>query len=395
MQLSQRIRNITPSQTLAITAKSRELKAQGVDVISLSAGEPDFNTPEEIIEKTYKALNEGQTKYTSASGINELKEAIVRKMKDDNGLDYDASEIFVGSGAKHVLYNLFQATLDAGDEVLIPTPYWVSYTEQVKLAEGKPVIMHTDESTSFKMTPEIIEAHRTDKTRMLLLNSPSNPSGMVYTEEELKNLTEYLEKTDIVVVADEIYETLVYDRPHISIAAFSDKMKQNTIVINGVSKSHAMTGWRIGYACGDRDVMKAMTDLTSHSTSNPATPSQWAAVAAYEMDPSYLEEYNRTFNERRDRAYEKLMEIPYIDCIKPEGAFYLFPNFKECAQKCGFQDVDQFVTALLEEQYVAVVPGSGFGSPDNIRLSYSLSIEDMAEALDRIRKFVEQHTKGA
>ncbi|MCG1009110.1 pyridoxal phosphate-dependent aminotransferase [Salinicoccus sp. ID82-1] len=395
MQLSQRIRNITPSQTLAITAKSRELKAQGVDVISLSAGEPDFNTPEEIIEKTYKALNEGQTKYTSASGINELKEAIVRKMKDDNGLDYDASEIFVGSGAKHVLYNLFQATLDAGDEVLIPTPYWVSYTEQVKLAEGKPVIMHTDESTSFKMTPEIIEAHRTDKTRMLLLNSPSNPSGMVYTEEELKNLAEYLEKTDIVVVADEIYETLVYDRPHISIASFSDKMKQNTIVINGVSKSHAMTGWRIGYACGDRDVMKAMTDLTSHSTSNPATPSQWAAVAAYEMDPSYLEEYNRTFNERRDRAYEKLMEIPYIDCIKPEGAFYLFPNFKECAQKCGFQDVDQFVTALLEEQYVAVVPGSGFGSPDNIRLSYSLSIEDMAEALDRIRKFVEQHTKGA
>lgn len=394
MQLSQRIRNITPSQTLAITAKSRDLKAQGVDVISLGAGEPDFNTPEEIIEKTYKALKEGQTKYTSASGINDLKEAIIRKMKNDNGLDYEASEIFIGSGAKHVLYNLFQATLDAGDEVLIPTPYWVSYTEQVKLAEGSPVIMHTDESTSFKMTPEIIEAHRTAKTRMLLLNSPSNPSGMVYTEEELRSLAEYLEQTDIVVVADEIYETLVYDRPHISIATFSEKMKKNTIVVNGVSKSHAMTGWRIGYACGDRDVMKAMTDLTSHSTSNAATPSQWAAVAAYEMDPSYLEEYNRTFNDRRDRAYEKLMEIPYIDCIKPEGAFYLFPNFAQCAEKCGFKDVDAFVAALLEEQYVAVVPGSGFGSPDNIRLSYSLSIEDMAEALDRIRKFVEEHSKG-
>ena len=394
MELSQRIKNITPSQTLAITAKSRDLKAQGVDVISLSAGEPDFNTPDEIIEKTYEALKAGQTKYTSASGITELKEAIIEKMKRDNGLDYELSEVFVGTGAKHVLYNLFQATLDPGDEVLIPTPYWVSYTEQVKLAEGNPVIMETDESTSFKITPEIIDRHVTDRTRMLLLNSPSNPSGMVYTEEELRSLAKYLEKTDIVVVADEIYETLVYDHPHISIASFSDKMKKNTLIVNGVSKSHSMTGWRIGYVCGDSDVVKGMTALSSHSTSNPATPSQWAALAAYNMDPSYLEEYNRTFKERRDKAYEKLMEIPYIDCIKPEGAFYLFPNFAECARKCGFDGVDAFVEAVLEEVHVAAVPGSGFGSPDNIRLSYSLSIEDMTEALDRIRKFVEQHSKG-
>ncbi|MHC0552326.1 pyridoxal phosphate-dependent aminotransferase [Salinicoccus sp. CNSTN-B1] len=394
MQLSKKIKNITPSQTLAITAKSRELKAQGVDVISLGAGEPDFNTPDEIIEKTYQALKEGHTKYTAASGVPELKEAISKKMKLDHDLQYDTSEIFVGSGAKHVLYNIFQATLNPGDEVLIPTPYWVSYTEQVKLAEGKPVIMHTDESTSFKMTPEILQRHVTDRTRMLLLNSPSNPSGMVYTEDELQALADYLEETDIIVVADEIYEKLVYDNVHISIASMSDKMKQNTIIVNGVSKSHAMTGWRIGYACGDRDLMKAMTDLTTHSTSNPATPSQWAAVAAYEMEDSYLVEYNNTFRERRDKAYSKLMELPYITCIKPEGAFYLFPNFKECAVKCGFDSVDDFVAQLLEEQHVAVVPGSGFGSPDNIRLSYSLSAEDMEKALERIKKFIAQHAKG-
>ncbi|MFB9859865.1 pyridoxal phosphate-dependent aminotransferase [Salinicoccus siamensis] len=394
MQLSKKIKNITPSQTLAITAKSRELKAQGVDVISLGAGEPDFNTPDEIIEKTYQALKEGHTKYTAASGVPELKEAISKKMKMDHDLQYDTSEIFVGSGAKHVLYNIFQATLNPGDEVLIPTPYWVSYTEQVKLAEGKPVIMHTDESTSFKMTPEILQRHVTDRTRMLLLNSPSNPSGMVYTEDELQALADYLEETDIIVVADEIYEKLVYDNVHISIASMSDKMKQNTIIVNGVSKSHAMTGWRIGYACGDRDLMKAMTDLTTHSTSNPATPSQWAAVAAYGMEDSYLVEYNNTFRERRDKAYSKLMELPYITCIKPEGAFYLFPNFKECAVKCGFDSVDDFVAQLLEEQHVAVVPGSGFGSPDNIRLSYSLSAEDMEKALERIKKFITQHAKG-
>lgn len=395
MQISDRIKNVTPSQTLAITAKSRELKAGGVDVIGLGAGEPDFSTPDEIIEKAYKAMKAGRTKYTAAAGIPELKSEIISKMDRDHDLLYDPPEIFVGTGAKHVLYNLFQATLNKGDEVLIPTPYWVSYTEQVKLAEGNPVVMETDESTSFKVTPEIIDRYVTDKTRMLLLNSPSNPSGMVYTKEELIRLSEYLIEKDIVVVADEIYETLVYDSDHISIASLSEQMKENTLVVNGVSKSHAMTGWRIGYCCGNREVMKAMSDLSSHSTSNPATPSQWAAVAAYQMDESFLKSYNQTFHERRDAAYDKLMEIPYIDCLKPQGAFYLFPNFKECAEKCGFDTVDEFVAAVLDEVYVAVVPGSGFGSPDNIRLSYSLSIEDMTEALERIKQFVLRKTEGA
>ncbi|WP_017548955.1 pyridoxal phosphate-dependent aminotransferase [Salinicoccus carnicancri] len=395
MQISDRIKNVTPSQTLAITAKSRDLKAQGVDVIGLGAGEPDFNTPDEIIDKAYESLKAGKTKYTAAAGIPELKSAIINKMEKDHGLVYEPSEVFVGNGAKHVLYNLFQATLNPGDEVIIPVPYWVSYTEQVKLAGGNPVIMPTDESTSFKVTPEIIDGFLTDKTRMLLLNSPSNPSGMVYTREELEALAAYIEEKDLIVVADEIYETLVYDSEHISIASLSNRMKENTFVINGVSKSHAMTGWRIGYCCGNSGVVKAMTDLTSHSTSNPVTPSQWAAIAAYEMDDSFTREYNRTFHERRDAAYEKLMEIPYITCIKPQGAFYLFPNFSECAERCGFDSVDAFVNAVLEEVYVAVVPGSGFGSPDNIRLSYSLSIEDMNEALERIRKFVLQRTEGA
>lgn len=395
MQISDRIKNVTPSQTLAITAKSRDLKAQGVDVIGLGAGEPDFNTPDEIIEKAYEALKEGKTKYTAAAGIPELKNAVINKMDKDNGLTYEPSQVFVGNGAKHVLYNLFQATLNPGDEVLIPVPYWVSYTEQVKLAEGNPVIMPTDESTSFKMTPEIIDQYITEKTRMLLLNSPSNPSGMVYTRAELETLAAYIEEKDLIIVADEIYETLVYDSEHISIASLGDKMKENTFVINGVSKSHAMTGWRIGYCCGNSEVIKGMTDLTSHSTSNPATPSQWAAVAAYEMDDSFIRSYNQTFHERRDAAYDKLMEIPYIECIKPEGAFYLFPNFRECATRCGFDSVDEFVNAVLEEVYVAVVPGSGFGSPDNIRLSYSLSIEDMSEALERIKQFVLQRTEGA
>lgn len=388
MELSQRINNLTPSQTIAITSKAGELKAKGLDVIGLGAGEPDFNTPDEIIEETYKSLKQGKTKYTPAAGIPELKEAITQKMRKDNNLQYSTDEVFVGNGAKHVLYNIFQAILNEGDEVIVPSPYWVSYTEQVKLAEGVPVLAKTDESTSFKLTPELLKKHVTPKTRMLVLNSPNNPTGMIYTREELQALADYLEGTDIIIVADEIYEVLVYNGEHVSIASLSDKMKANTIVVNGVSKSHAMTGWRIGYACGDSDVIKGMTKLASQSTSNPSTPSQWAAVAAYNMEEGYLHEYNEIFNRRRDHAYQLLLEVPYVSCIKPEGAFYLYPNFKDTAEKCGFDNVDDFVTSLLEEAYVAVVPGSAFGSADNLRISYSISEEMMTEALDRIKKFV-------
>lgn len=394
MKLSQRVQNLTPSQTIAITAKARELKTQGLDVIGLGAGEPDFNTPDEIIDKTYQKLKEGETKYTPASGIPELKKAVINKMERDNNLTYAMDEIFIGNGAKHVLYNIFQAVLDEGDEVLVPSPYWVSYTEQVKLAEGTPVLIETDESTSFKLTPELLDQHVNENTRMLVLNSPNNPSGMVYTREELKALADYLEKTEIIVVADEIYEVLVYDGKHISIASFSEKMKKQTIVVNGVSKSHSMTGWRIGYACADSALVKGMTGLASQSTSNPTTPSQWAAVAAYEMELSFLDSYNETFRNRRDHAFNLLMEIPHVECIKPEGAFYLFPNFKKVSDKCGFETVDDFVKALLEDKQVAVVPGSAFGLNDNIRISYSISEEMMTEAMKRIKNFVTERVEG-
>ncbi len=394
MELSQRVQNLTPSQTLAITAKAAELKAAGVDIIGLGAGEPDFNTPDEIIEKAFDAVKKGATKYTPAAGIPELKAAISQKMLRDHQLEYGSDEIFVASGAKHVLYNVFQALIDSGDEVIIPSPYWVSYTEQIKLAEGTPVLVYTDESTSFKLTPELLKENITDKTKVLMLNSPNNPTGMVYSKEELEALAEVVAKNDLIVVADEIYEVLVYGTEHHSIASVNEDMKALTVVINGVSKSHAMTGWRIGYACGDKALIKGLTGLASQSTSNPSTPSQWAAVAAYEMDRSFLTEFNETFRQRRDHAYNLLEEIPYTTCIKPEGAFYLFPNFKECTDKMGYDTVDDFVKDLLENAHVAVVPGSAFGLEDNIRISYSTSEEVMTEAITRIKNFVTERLEG-
>lgn len=394
MELSQRVQNLTPSQTLAITAKAAELKASGVDIIGLGAGEPDFNTPDEIIEKAFQAVKKGATKYTPAAGIPELKEAISNKMLRDHQLEYGLDEIFVASGAKHVLYNVFQALIDSGDEVIIPSPYWVSYTEQVKLAEGTPVLVYTDESTSFKLTPELLKENITDKTKVLMLNSPNNPTGMVYSKEELEALAEVVIENDLLVVADEIYEVLVYDTEHHSIASVNEDMKARTVVINGVSKSHAMTGWRIGYACADKALIKGLTGLASQSTSNPSTPSQWAAVAAYEMDLSFLTEFNEIFKQRRDHAYNLLKEIPYTTCIKPEGAFYLFPNFKECTDKIGYDTVDDFVKDLLENAHVAVVPGSAFGLDDNIRISYSTSEEVMTDAITRIKNFVTERLEG-
>lgn len=395
MELSQRVQNLTPSQTLAITAKATELKAQGVDVIGLGAGEPDFNTPDEIIEKAFEAVKDGATKYTPAAGVPELKSAIAEKMMRDHQLEYEPAEIFVASGAKHVLYNVFQALVDDGDEVIIPSPYWVSYTEQVKLADGTPVLVHTDESTAFKLTPELLKENITEKTKILMLNSPNNPTGMVYSKAELEALAEVVLDNDLIVVADEIYEVLVYDTEHYSIASVSEEMKARTVVINGVSKSHAMTGWRIGYACGDKALIKGLTGLASQSTSNPASPSQWAAVAAYGMDEGFLEEFNQTFRDRRDHAYALLEEIPHTTCIKPDGAFYLFPNFKECTVKMGYATVDDFVKDLIEEAHVAVVPGSAFGLDDNIRISYSTSKEMMTEAMTRIKNFVTERLEGA
>lgn len=390
LQISKRIKSLSRSQTVEITNLARQLRQDGIDVISLSVGEPDFTTPKEVIDYASLMAEQGKTKYVATDGLPEFKQRIQEKMKRDNGLDYELNEIFVGAGAKQVLYNLFMALLDPGDEVVVPDPYWVSYTEQVKLAEGVPVIAHTTADTAYKLTPEILDEVVTEKTKILVLNSPNNPTGSVYTLEELQALADYLDDKDIMVIADEIYEVLVYDGEHISLASISETMKKNTIVINGVSKSHAMTGWRVGYACGDSEVISAITKLQSQLVSSVSTPAQYAAVRAYDMDHTFLEEYNQLFKKRRDNAYQKMLELPYVTCIKPEGAFYLFPYFKETAEKCGFNTVDDFVKAILSEKHVALVPGSAFGYPDNLRLSYAVDEDTLNEAMDRLKSFIKE-----
>lgn len=394
MKLAKRVQALTPSTTLAITAKAKELKAQGLDIIGLGAGEPDFNTPQHIIDEATASMNAGQTKYTPSAGLPKLKEAIAAKLLRDQQLEYKPSEIIVASGAKHALYILFQAILDEGDEVIIPTPYWVSYPEQVKLADGNPVYIEGKESNSFKITPEQLEAAITEKTKAVIINSPSNPTGMLYTADELQQIGEICLKHDILIVSDEIYEKLVYgDHKHVSIAQLSPELKKQTVIINGVSKSHSMTGWRIGYACGEEALIKAMTNLASHSTSNPTTTAQYGAIAAYNGPQEPVEEMRQAFEERLNIIYDKLVAIPGVSCIKPQGAFYLFPNVKEAALATGYSNVDEFVKGLLEEALVAVIPGSGFGADDNIRLSYATSLDLLEKAVDRISSFVRSKTK--
>lgn len=395
VQLAERVKALTPSTTLAITAKAKEMKAQGIDVIGLGAGEPDFNTPDHIIEAAYESLKDGQTKYTPAGGLAELKSAIINKLEQDQGITYKANEIIVTTGAKHALYNLFQVILNDSDEVIIPTPYWVSYPEQVKLADGVPVYVDGKESNNFKITPEQLEASITDKTKAVIINSPSNPTGMLYSAEELKALGEIAVRHNIWIVSDEIYEKLVYgDNKHVSIAQLSPELKEQTIIINGVSKSHSMTGWRIGYAAGNAQVVKAMTDLASHSTSNPTSTAQYGAIAAYTGTQEPVETMKKAFEERLNIIHAKLTEIPGITCLKPQGAFYLYPNVTEAAKLTGHANVDDFVTALLEEANVAVVPGSGFGTPANIRLSYATSLELLEKAVERIADYVKTNQKG-
>ncbi|MFS0890922.1 pyridoxal phosphate-dependent aminotransferase [Peribacillus frigoritolerans] len=389
MKLANRVQSLTPSTTLAITAKAKELKAQGLDIIGLGAGEPDYNTPKHIIDAALLSMNEGQTKYTPSAGLPKLKEAIADKLKRDQGLDYKPSEIAVGSGAKHSLYTLFQAILDEEDEVIVPIPYWVSYPEQIKLADGKPVYIVGTEENQYKITKEQLEQAITDKTKAVIINSPSNPTGMLYSREELAAIGEVCLAHDILIVSDEIYEKLVYgNAKHTSIAEISPELKKQTIIINGVSKSHSMTGWRIGYAAGDESIIKAMANLASHSTSNPTTTAQYGAIAAYEGTQEPVEEMRQAFESRLNKIYDKLVEIPGVSCIKPQGAFYLFPNVKRAVELTGYSNVEDFTTALLEEAQVAVIPGSGFGAPDNIRLSYATSLELLEAAVERIHSFV-------
>ena len=391
MQLAERVKALTPSTTLAITAKAKELKSQGVDVIGLGAGEPDFNTPQHIIDAAYASMTEGLTKYTPSGGLPALKDEIIKKFQRDQGITYTQKEIIVTSGAKHALYTLFQVILNEGDEVIIPTPFWVSYPEQVKLAGGVPVFVQALEENNFKITPEQLREAITDKTKAVIINSPSNPTGMIYNKEELLALGEVALEKNILIVSDEIYEKLVYGgHKHVSIAELSPELKNQTIIINGVSKSHSMTGWRIGYAAGDEKIIGAMTNLASHSTSNPTTPSQYGAIAAYAGPEEPVLEMKAAFEERLNIIYEQLIQIPGFSCVKPQGAFYLYPNVRKAAEMTGYESTDAFAAALLEEANVAIIPGSGFGTPDNIRLSYATSLEALEDAVSRIKRFVEE-----
>jgi len=384
---SKRIEKLSPSLTIAISQKARELKAQGKDVLAFSAGEPDFDTPKVIKDEAIKAINEGFTKYTSVAGIPELLEAIKYKLKNDNNLEYETDEIIVSNGAKQSLFNIFACLIDEGDEVIIPAPYWVTYPELVKYHFGTPVSVLTDESTGFKLTPEMLKKAITPKTKMLILTSPSNPTGAIYSKEELEALADVLKETNIWVVSDEMYEKLIYDGEFTATASINEDMLNRTITVNGLSKSHAMTGWRFGYcASKNKDLVKNMIKLQSQSTSNINSITQKAAIPALlgKADAD-VEMMRKEFQKRRDYVYEAFNAIDGLSAAKPEGAFYIFVNHKEI-----MQDSMKFALTLLEEEGVAVVPGVGFGSEGYFRFSFATDLDTIKEGIKRIEKFVRQ-----
>jgi aspartate aminotransferase len=385
---------IKPSATIAITSKSRELKAAGKDVIGLGAGEPDFDTPDHIKQAAIEAIKRGETKYTAVDGIPELKKAIAKKFERDNQLTYKPAEITVGSGGKHVLYNALLATLNPGDEVIIASPYWVSYPDIVLLAGGAPVFVETSLESGFKLTPEVLEAAITPRTKWIIFNSPSNPSGAAYTKDEIKALTDVLLKHEHVwVLADDIYEHLVYDDFEFTTPAqVEPKLKDRTLTMNGVSKAYSMTGWRIGYAGGPETLIKAIAKLQSQSTSNPSSISQWAAVEALDGTHDFLPDWVAKFQERRDLVVSMLNQAKGITCPTPEGAFYVYPSCAGCIGKTTPQGTkigndEDFATALLEEEGVAVVHGAAFGLSPFFRISYATSKEELEEACRRIQRF--------
>jgi len=393
MSLSKRAKLISPSATLAIAARAKAMKAEGIDVIGFSAGEPDFDTPSYIKKAAKKALDEGFTKYTPASGIEELKKAICQKLKEENNLEYHTSEIIVSCGAKHCLYNAFQVLCQEGDEVILSVPYWVSYTEQIKLSGAKPIFIETSEEDGFKISPSQLEQAITSKTKLFLINSPNNPTGVVYSKKELEALKEILVKKGVYVLSDEIYEKIIYDaREHTSIASLGPEIKKLTILINGVSKTYSMTGWRIGYAAGEKRIIGAMSSLQSHSTSNPTSIAQKAAIAAICGQTEAVDKMVVEFRKRRDYVVERLKEIPGISCLRPEGAFYVFINISKILEKRYngeiIGDSVHLVELLLKEARVALVPGAAFGADNYVRLSYAASMNDIREGLARIEKFI-------
>jgi len=388
MKLASRMDKLSPSLTIAVSTLARELKAQGKDILSFSAGEPDFDTPQRIKDEACKALEEGFTRYTSVAGIPELLEAIAYKLERDNGLRYEPSDIIVSNGAKQSLFNLFQALIDEDDEVIIPAPYWVTYPELVKYAGGTPVFIDTDDTSGFKITPDQLQAAITPNTKMLILTSPSNPTGSVYSKEELEELAKVLEGTDIVVASDEMYEKLVYGVNFTAAASISDDMFARTVTINGLSKSVAMTGWRFGYlATPNKELIAAMNKLQSQSTSNINSITQKAAIPALrgEVDEE-IEMMRQAFEVRAKKAVEAFNAIEGLSVIEPKGAFYLFVNTKAIEP-----DSMKFAEALLKEEGVAVVPGLGFGSDGYFRFSFATDIDTIMEGIGRIGRFIDTH----
>lgn len=393
LNLSKKSLAISPSVTLEITAKAKAMKAEGIDVIGFGAGEPDFDTPDNIKEAGIKAINEGLTRYTAASGIVELKEAICKKLRVDNNLEYSPDNIVISSGAKHSIFNALMAVINPGDEVIVGIPYWVSYPEMIRLAGGVPVYIETKEEKDFKFTTEDLERVRTDKTKALILNSPSNPTGAIYEKGELIEIANWAVKNGIIVISDEIYEKLVYDGEHISIASLNSEIKDLTIVINGMSKAYAMTGWRIGYAAANNEIAKVMSNVQSHTTSNPCSISQYASVEGILGDQDDVYKMREEFKKRRDFMVDKVNSIKGLSCRKPKGAFYIMVNITEVKGKTidgiTINDSLDMAKLLLDKAKVAVIPGIGFGADDYIRLSYATSMENIEEGLNRIQEVVE------
>ena len=394
-ELSKLAKNVNPSTTLAIDAMAKQMRADGLDVIGFGAGEPDFETPVNIQDVGVEAIRKGKTKYTPAAGIVELRKAAAARLKADCGLDYDYTQIVVASGAKHNVYIALAVLINPGDEVIVPAPYWVSYCEMISMLGGTPVPVLAEESQHFKITPAQLEAAITDKTKAIILNNPSNPTGAVYPKEALKAVADVCVKHDLYIISDEIYDKLVYDGvPFTSVAALSDEIKAHTILINGVSKTYAMTGWRIGYALSPAPVAKAMTNYLSHSTGAPGTMCQCAAIEALSGPQDEADQMRQVFEQRRDLIVRRINAMPGVSCRKPSGAFYVFVNLDQILGKQIDGQVigsgDDFAKLLLEKSLVAVVPGSGFGAPNFVRLSYAISTENIETGMDRLEAFLKQ-----
>lgn len=393
--LSVKNMGIEESMTLAITAKAKQLKESGVNIVSFGAGEPDFNTPKTIRDCAIARIEKGGIGYTEASGLLELKKAVCNKLKTDNGLNYTTKQIVVSSGAKHSLFNALQAICNPGDEVIIPSPYWVSYYELTKMADAEPILVQAEASNLFKVTAEQLEKAVTPKTKALLINSPNNPTGAVYSKEELMAIGELANKHDLYIISDEIYEKLIYGETHISIASLSDALYERTIVVNGLSKAYAMTGWRIGYTASSETIAKIMSNIQSHATSNPNTIAQYAGIEALNGDQTAIEDMRLAFEARKDYMVKTLHAMPQISCVEPKGAFYVMVDvsafFGKTIEGVEVKGSMEVAALLIDYANIAVIPGIAFGVDDYIRLSYATSMENIEEGLSRLNKFCETY----